>query len=151
MLTFQHKHHKTLGFSLLEIILVCGLLAIIIIGSAQYFNAAQNDYRVTKTIQDIKNIREGAAEWVLGNPDYSALGSNGMGLLNSANLVPTDVGNGNGTNPWNGNYIITATSGSTIAIKVTGVPTAPCTNLALKMIHAGTSAGCDSGTFTINF
>ncbi len=91
------------GVSLLEMLLVLGIISVIVVMSTRFFSTVRLNQQVTKTIADIKTIRQAAAEWALGQGDYTGIS---MTVLYNAGLLPQDIGTGIGKTAWGGNYAV---------------------------------------------
>ncbi|MCD6046595.1 MAG: hypothetical protein K0S08_242 [Gammaproteobacteria bacterium] len=116
------------AFSLLELLLVLSIGALIIATSVRFYSTSIRDSRVTQAAQDIKVIRQAAAEWVLNQPDYKGGSTNcttapnnciSMTALNSAGLLPKSISDGTGTTPWQTNYSIAPNSTNATQIDIT--------------------------------
>lgn len=134
------------GFSLIEILMVCAIIGVIILATTKYFIATQENYRVSQTLQDMRAIREGAAEWGIANADYTGIS---LATLRTAGLIPSTLNNG----PWGTAYTIQSTSDNAgFSITLSNIPAQDCLNLAQKTRATfGDAASCNQGTFTLMF
>lgn len=157
------KIQKTKGFSLIELLCVVAIVSLIVVASTRFFSVTTANNQVTKALQDIQVIRAAANEWLMSQPDYAG-GSSGceaggncisMASLNNMGLLPVDLGDGVGKNPWGGNYAVAPNIGAgrnnpnQLVITLSNVSGTACLQLynllqnqMLPNNISGGSAGC---------
>ena len=119
---------KTRGLTLIEVLLVLGLMALAIVAAVLYFNSTSNTQRTNEALTQIQSYSTGIKSLSSGQSSYG----------NNTDLVPVAIGGGiaprnavNGTvlvNPWGGPTTITGLN-NTFRISMTGVPQESCVRL----------------------
>lgn len=129
------SYQQEKAFSLLEMLLVLAIASLLILFSTRFFSVVSRERGISKTLEDIKIIRQAAAEWELGQGDYTGIS---MTVLNNAGLLPRDLGTGVGKTAWGSNYTIapTTTNTSQLSLSLTSssetasaLPIDACNNL----------------------
>jgi type II secretory pathway pseudopilin PulG len=127
------------GVTLLEIMLVLGIAAMIIVMSVRYYTTANNAQQANAVIEQVSAIAAAASGY--------AQSSGSMTSATSANLGALLPSNWNKT-PWGTSITVVPTAGS-ITITVSSVPGAMCSSINQKVTvnsHFTQSATCTAGT-----
>ena len=147
---------KKRGLTLIEVLLVLGLMALAIVAAVLYFNSTSNTQRTNDALTQIQTYSTGIKGLSSGQSNYGA----------NANLAPVAISGGiaprnavNGTalvNPWGGATTLTGL-GNTFRISMAGVPQESCVRLVsgglmttggIFAMRAGSGSGAASNTAT---
>ena len=136
------------GFTLLELLVVLGILSGLLVTIYGYIAVTQRTSRINQAIQDVQIIRGAGGNWSAGRPThYTGIGTTAIAYLLPRRLIGAGGVAGVGVNPWAGNYTVAATSGdvTTLSITVTAVPQAEGDALKSRL----DAPGPDVATFTV--
>lgn len=135
---------KNKGFTLLEVIVVLIIGGYILSWVSEKAWEGWNRYRAADMVDQVSVITKAANSKFGKKASYS-----GVSMTVLKDLLPTSIGDGSGTNPWGGNYTITAgTPASTLKITVSQVPTIIGAYAATQYSNAAYASA--SSTLTIN-
>lgn len=144
------KFKKTSAFSLIEMLLVMGVLAVLLIAVFVIYPQVRSASVVKQEIQHLSVLRTGLTTYFESqSQDYSVLGAAtetiGTQFANRARLFPVAMNDGNYNtgnikNGWGGEVIVHRTSniyggyaaGRTFAILWKGVPSEVCADMVIK-------------------
>lgn len=120
------KSHK--GLTLLESLLVLGLIAFVITGALSYFNSATNDQKVTSTNSAIASMSSGVKSLYRGQTNYTSLTTE---IAIRSGKVPSDMVQSDTEirNAWGGSVDFTGNSRD-FEIEVDSLDFEACVNLA---------------------
>jgi Tfp pilus assembly protein FimT len=127
------------GVTLLEIMLVLGIAAMIIVMSVRYYTTANNSQQVNSVIEQLTSIAAAASGYAQSSGSMTSATSANLGSLLPANWNKT---------PWGTPITVVPTAGS-IGITVTSVPGVMCGSINQKMLtntHFAQSTACSTGT-----
>ena len=112
------------GYSLIEILVVLGLIGIALAIMFAAFGGAKDTVVVRQYTQEITSIRNAAVGWKGASRDYTDLT---MTDLTTNGALDSDWGDGTGVNPNGGNYLIGPSSDATaFVLKVSNMPNQVC-------------------------
>jgi len=113
------------GYSLIEILVVLGLIGIALAIMFAAFGGAKDTVVVRQYTQEITSIRNAAVGWKGASRDYEGLT---MTQLTSAGALNSAWGDGTGVNPNCGNYITEpwATDVTAFVLRVSNMPIQVC-------------------------
>lgn len=135
------------GFSLIEMLLVIGVLSTLLVAAFVVYPRVKDSMNVSSEIKNLSLIQVGITNYFeIRGSDYSLLGSNtttaGNVFANQARIVPSSMNNGNYNgsdifNSWGGIVSIYGSQsshsgfagGRTFAIRYYDVPSSVCVNL----------------------
>ncbi|WP_052100959.1 type 4 pilus major pilin [Novilysobacter arseniciresistens] len=137
----QQQHSKQAGFSLVEILLVLGIIAILAIAAFVIFPQVQNANRANTEQSNLVAMSAGIKNLYAATRDYSSLTT---AIANKAGIVPSTMNGGDSaaatiTSSWSqavsiGPGAATAVS-PTFAITYTDMPAKVCAKLVPGMIQ----------------
>lgn len=149
----MNQNHKK-GFSLIEMLLVIGVLAVLLIGAFVVYPRVQESQQIQNESQNLITMQAGIINYFesQGN-NYNSLGaySSGQGVVfaNRAGIIPATLNNGNksastATHTWGGVVIIHTTSGiyngyaggRNFVVRYNGVPSSACPQLVLNVFNS---------------
>ncbi len=154
MLSIQPTKRR--GFSLIEILLVIGIIAVLALAAFLIYPRVENSYKVKKEIDNLSFIQANMRALGVKNSNYAdAIPPNtATATLNSARVFPTSMNGGVYTgsdikNSWGGTVTLNATAnahagfraGQLFTINYLSVPTKACIDLVtgaatkFKVIH----------------
>lgn len=146
------KNRKNGGFTLVELLIVIGVIAVL--AAAIFANQlrATNASTTNRFVNDINLIVTQARVWKGVKTSYTGIS---LTVLTSMDLLDNTWGSGTGVNPAGGNYTVAVGSPSTrLTLTATGMDQTMCLNVE-NQIEAGTvggnSASCTSGTLTATY
>ncbi|WP_196216260.1 prepilin-type N-terminal cleavage/methylation domain-containing protein [Vibrio cholerae] len=109
---------KAKGFTLIEVLFVLALFFAFIVWVGKKSDWVTDTYRIVMMKGDVMDISTAVTEWGQGKSNLS-----GLSMAAITNLLPDSIGNGQGTNPWGGNYEVSAGSSPfQYVIRVRNVP-----------------------------
>ncbi len=131
------------GFSLIELMLVLGVIAVIL-AAISVGAAAVNSSRLSTTEQDIRTIQSAAAAWAAqqASPTFSGVT---FSALRTANVLPP---NASGNNPWGTPYTVSGTVTS-VTITTDANTAGNCSALVARLQPNAASASCATSTLTV--
>ena len=149
------------GRSMIEMLGVLAIIGVLSIGGIAGYSKAMGKHRVNKCIDQITQIVSSTRALFYGHKTYAALDDSTANLVEKAHLFPDELGNGTGTNPFNGNVTIksaakssTDTKKKAFAITYTVIPEESCIDLATQDWGKGSHSGLVSvkvnGTQVVN-
>lgn len=149
------------GFSLVEMLLVIGVLSVLLIGMFVIYPNVRDSYQVKQEVDNLSLIKAGLSNYFESKgSNYSSLGTMqevvGNRFANRARIVPESMNRGSSTTDylnhvWGGDVIIHGTIGAyaqyqpgrTFAIRYNDVPSRVCVKL-------GTGAASLFSAMTVN-
>ena len=130
----RNKKHK--GFSLLELLLVLGIIAALIVSAFIIYPKVMSHVRINNELKNISTVLHGVKTLYQGKSDFSGLTSN---VIIDAKIAPDNMLQKNYTtlkNAWGGNFAI-GVSGSTVyngvVITTSGIPPEDCLRLTNEL------------------
>lgn len=132
------------GFSLIEMLLVIGVLAVLLIGAFVVYPRVKNSINISNESKNLTLISAGLINYFESKGgDYSSLsGSGGNAFANRARIIPARMNNGNYDsteikNTWGGDVLIGASNfahtgygaGRNFFIRYQKVPSEACVGL----------------------
>ena len=134
------------GFTLIELVLVISIVALLLMAIGLTSGVKENA-RVHAAAESVKTLRTAAESYIAaGNMTYAGITITGLqtaGYL-SANFSAT------GSNPWGGNYSITADSDpNKVDISLTGVNTTASAHLSSLFANSASATNYESDTWTV--
>jgi type II secretory pathway pseudopilin PulG len=151
------------GFTLIEILLVVGFIALASVGVYTIYNKVQISNNANAESRNIDLIRSGVKSLYASQTNYGAAAANLNTILNNARIVPEvmnggQTGTANITNSFGGAVTVTVVGlngGTNNAFRITyaQVPAAVCTKLAASaaaQFDAVTAGGSNVKTFGVN-
>jgi len=112
------------GYSLIEILVVLGLIGIALAIMFAAFGGAKDTVVVRQYTQEITSIRNAAVGWKGASRDYAGLT---MTELTTNGALDSDWDDGTGVNPNGGDYLIGPSSDATaFTLKVSNMPIQVC-------------------------
>ena len=135
---------KSIGVSLIEIMLVISILTIITLMSTRYFYVTRNAQRATEAAETVKYIVAASERWLATNTDYTNLT---LQALVDRDYLPASFDNKNNpSNPWGGGIIVSG-AGNTLTISLTNLDSKGCIAVASNLLHEA----CDQTTAPVAF
>jgi prepilin-type N-terminal cleavage/methylation domain-containing protein len=122
--------NKQTGVTLLELVLVLAVIALVILMAARYYQSAQEEMKVTKTVEAIHKITEASFDWVQGAHDFADTGGKTLrqALIDAKEIAANDF-----VNPWNPTKDNDITVESFSAFPPVPGPTPPPPNSAIEI------------------
>ncbi len=142
----QGRFSNKRGFTLIEIALALGILAILIVSVAQA-RGLSDQARVMAAAESIRTLRGAAESYISGgNMTFSGVS---VAALKTNNRLPAGF-SATGSNRWGGNYNIAANSGDNtkVDIGLTSVPANAGTQLSSQFQNSAGSTNYDSSSNT---
>ena len=149
----KNKNIKN-GFSLIEMLLVIGVLSVLLIAAFVIYPKVQESQQIQNESQNLITMQAGIINYFesQGN-NYNSLGgySSGQGVIfaNRAGIIPTTLNNGNKsastvTHTWGGVVIIHTTTGTyngytagrNFVVRYNGVPSSVCPQLVSNVFNS---------------
>jgi type II secretory pathway pseudopilin PulG len=124
---------KMAGITLLEVMLVLGVAALIIVLSIIYYNSAIANNEANSALE--------MGQAVISSADTFAAGPGGLAAATQANIQAT-LPNNSLNLPWNKQMTITNITSSSITINYASVPVAVCSALQARLSASNSKVLC---------
>jgi type II secretory pathway pseudopilin PulG len=130
MLNFLKKRKGERGFTLVEFLVVLGLIFVLVAVLAMAAYKSTQRTRVSRAKSEVMTVVAAAEDW--GGNKAKKFSGISMKQLADSGLLSSDLANTKYLNPWGGKYSIKAsgTGNTTFTITVDGVPTQQALDLA---------------------
>ncbi len=131
VLLVKNRQRKESGFSLLELLLVVGVGALLLLAGIGTYQLVTSGSTSNEAIRLIATVKQQTQRAFQGQQTYGAAGANLVPTLIAMQAFPSGVVNPAGTaaiDPWGGTMTITAAGagGANFAIALPTVPTSAC-------------------------
>ncbi len=141
------------GFTFLEVMIALSLGMIAIMAVAKGIQSITTRSNVSVAVTDIQYILQASVSWRASQTSYSGIS---MSVLENQGLLPSAIGSGSGTNPWGGNYTVTAnaSNGNLLDIALSNVASdagAQAVTLLQKTSYNANSASYSGGTLSVTY
>ena len=137
------------GFTLIELVLVIGIIAILIM-AVGLTSGIRDNAKVNSAAQSVRALRSAAENYLAaGNMTYTGISISG---LQTSGYLPNAF-SATGSNPWGGNYTVAVNSSDSgkVDISLTSVASASATRLSSLFANSASSTSYSSTTWTITF
>lgn len=142
----KHRTNRSnqTGFSLMELMVVIGIIAVLVIGVLVYKAMAKGDSNVNRETDNVSVIIS-KIQRLKGGASYGAAGADLLPIAINANAIPRSMAitGSTVTNVWGGAVTIKSTGGG-FYVDYAGVPKEAC------LAMAGAIAGSTDTTTSIN-
>lgn len=141
---YRNNRNSQSGFSLMELMVVIGIIAVLVIGVLTYKAMAKGDSNVSRETDNVSVIIS-KIQRLKGGASYGASGADLLPIAINANAVPKSMSivGSTVTNVWGGAVTIKST-GNGFYVNYAGVPKEAC------LAMAGAIAGSTDTTTAIN-
>lgn len=144
-LSSRNKMKKSKGFTIIELLIVVGIVGIFA-GLVYLRSTNAGDAARAQQIQDdINQIMGAAKNWKGIRVNYAGIT---FAQLTGQTFLRADWGNGVGVNPEGGNYTVAA-AGQTLVVTATGLQAEVCGAVASKMTGSVQNVACAGTTVTV--
>lgn len=138
--------NKMKGLTIIELMIGMAILAIFIVTIARNIPVAQEQSRITSVVQMISDMQKGATAYASGSGVYTGIT---LAKLVERNLLPVNITDGVGENPYGGDVSIAPNNATSITITLTVVPNESGADLMAK--YADFTPTYSGTTFTVTF
>lgn len=159
----QHTHNQSRGFSLLELLLVVGVGAVLILAGLSAYRLVSEGNATTQGIRQLQILKQQVQEAFRGETGYgSTAGANLLATLQAMRMLPTDMTPNatTGATTLRNEFSSTTTvvTGALVAgqaasfiVTFNGVPASSCNKLGMSFSTANASdfVRLSVGTITI--
>ncbi|HEY8964615.1 MAG TPA: type 4 pilus major pilin [Alphaproteobacteria bacterium] len=128
--------HMARGFSLLELLLVVGVGAVLILAGLSAYRLVSEGNAATSGVRQLQTLKQQVQTAFQGQSNYGAAAADMRPTLNTLNLLPGDMTYSAGppvnlNNAFSGNTLITvgAAPQTTFLIQMNNVPSSACNKL----------------------
>lgn len=131
----KNKYLKNKGYSLLELLLVLGIIAALVVAAFIIYPKIQASQRATNEISNISAIDAGIKSLYSSTADYSNI--NNTVLMNSKIFPQNMINSSNVRNSFKGNVVIKASSYSSGSYQMTyyNVPQVECSKISIAVFN----------------
>ena len=136
------------GFTLIELVLVIGIIAILIMAIG-LTSGIRDNAKVNSAAQSVRALRSAAENYLAaGNMTYTGVTISG---LQTSGYLPAAF-SATGSNPWGGNYTIAPNSDANkVDISLTSVSSTAAARLTALFANSAAATSYSSTTWTITF
>lgn len=144
------KIGKQIGIGLLELMLSISIIIVLLVMATRYYQTTHLSEQVNTALGIVQSMRGASAQYAAGQKNgYDGIS---MPVLQQWGLVPSDLGDGSGTDPWGGNISVAPVNGgSGFQIQLTQLPNGACNSLPGKLQNQADSVSCSGGVLTVTF
>lgn len=139
------------GFSLIELCLYLGLVAVLAVGLMWGFSGMRDSVHIQSATDSVDSLYSIAMSCWLprGNTTFTGVS---IAALKTNGCLATGF-TGTGSNPWGGDFAVAPNPGdaSQLQISLTAVPATAGNALVAKYTTSSQAASFASGTFTVTF
>lgn len=114
------------GLTLIEVLLVLGIAAVVIVGAVAFYNNASNATKMNQAKAQIQAIAGGVKTLYAAQSSYASVSTN---VVVNAGIAPQNAIDGNNLiNPWGGATTVVGAA-RTFELRMSDVPNDACVNL----------------------
>lgn len=140
--------NKMKGLTIIELMIGMAILAIFIVTITRNIPVAKEQSRITSVVQMISDAQKGATAFAAGSGVYTGAT---VDALVARNLLPVNITDGVGENPFGGDLVIVSNDPIEVTISFTNIPAEAGIDLAAKYIDFGAVYTEGTSTFSVTF
>lgn len=138
-MSLENKNNRQAGFTLLELLLVVGVGALLLIGGIATYRLVTEGNKVTDSTRLLLQIKQEAQTLYQNQADYSGLDET---VLQGLGVIPDSQ-----RHPFNGDITVASSGGADETFDVTyaGIPDSACVKMGRAITDPDDVAGLDVG------
>lgn len=143
------KMSSTKGFTLIELVMVIGIIALLIM-AVGITSGVRENAKVHSAADSVRSLRTAAESYIAaGNMTYTGIGIDGLKTAGFLSSTFSETG----SNPWGGDFAVAVNSedASKVDVSLTSVNTVAAARLSALFANSAESTGYTSETWTVTF